>query len=71
MKLCSDGHEEVCYETKNCPVCDRDQDLPAEIDNLRREVEALQAERADLRREAWELQAEIDALKAERGGVAL
>jgi predicted metal-binding transcription factor (methanogenesis marker protein 9) len=21
MNLCNDNHEEVCYETKECPVC--------------------------------------------------
>ena len=21
MNLCSDGHEEVCYEGRKCPVC--------------------------------------------------
>jgi hypothetical protein len=22
MNLCSEGHDEVCYEGRNCPVCD-------------------------------------------------
>lgn len=22
MNLCSDGHEEVCYEGRNCPSCE-------------------------------------------------
>lgn len=22
MELCSKGHEEVCYESRLCPVCD-------------------------------------------------
>lgn len=22
MNLCNDGHEEVCYEVRNCPCCD-------------------------------------------------
>lgn len=22
MKLCNSGHEEVCYKSKNCPVCE-------------------------------------------------
>ena len=21
MDLCSDGHEEICYEGRNCPLC--------------------------------------------------
>ena len=27
MNLCSNGHEEVCYECRNCPVCDKMQDI--------------------------------------------
>ena len=22
MELCSDGHDEVCYECRNCPLCE-------------------------------------------------
>jgi len=22
MTLCDDGHEEICYEGRNCPVCE-------------------------------------------------
>ena len=22
MNLCDDGHDEVCYESRHCPVCD-------------------------------------------------
>jgi hypothetical protein len=22
MNLCSDGHDEVCFDQRNCPVCD-------------------------------------------------
>jgi hypothetical protein len=37
MNLCSDGHDEVCYETKRCPCCD----LKQELEELRREIEKL------------------------------
>lgn len=23
MDLCSSGHEEVCYDVRNCPVCEK------------------------------------------------
>lgn len=23
MYLCDDGHDEVCYESRNCPVCEK------------------------------------------------
>lgn len=48
MDLCNDEHEEVCYTTKNCPVCeqiikisdleDRIYDLKEEIKELIREL---------------------------------
>lgn len=52
MNLCSSGHDEVCYEGRDCPVCesmgdceDRDKDintLQDEIDSLKQEVDELQ-----------------------------
>ena len=27
MDLCSKGHEEICYEGRICPVCDKIDDL--------------------------------------------
>lgn len=44
MYLCDDGHDEVCYEGKNCPVCDK----KAEIDRLERETEKLRDEIREL-----------------------
>lgn len=38
MYLCSEGHEEICHESRRCPVCDRRE----EIDQLEREVERLE-----------------------------
>ncbi len=37
MNLCSDGHEEVCYESNGCPVCG----MEAEISALEDEVNDL------------------------------
>ena len=34
MNLCSDGHEEVCYECRNCPVCDGLKEAEKESDRL-------------------------------------
>ena len=51
MNLCNDGHDEVCYEGRNCPACveieerkDREKEnekLQAEIDELKETVETL------------------------------
>lgn len=47
MTLCSDGHDEVCYEGRDCPACllletikekdDEIQSLNLEIDSLNKE----------------------------------
>lgn len=37
MNLCSDGHDEVCYETKKCPCCE----WVGEVEDLRAELETL------------------------------
>ena len=44
MDLCSSGHDEVCYNAKRCPVCDK-QD---EVDRLQLETEKLREEIQDL-----------------------
>jgi len=41
MNLCSEGHDEVCYESKNCPVCE----LLAEITGLQQIIETLEEAR--------------------------
>jgi hypothetical protein len=33
MELCSDKHEEVCFEGRVCPVCDMRDDLQPQIDD--------------------------------------
>lgn len=38
MNLCDKGHEEVCFEGRNCPVCEK----MAEIEMLENDVCDLQ-----------------------------
>jgi len=45
MNLCDDGHDEVCYECRNCPVCASKK----EIDDLQRETEDLRDEIRELK----------------------
>lgn len=40
MTLCEDGHDEVCYEGRNCPVCEK----MDEITELEKEIERLKIE---------------------------
>ena len=44
MTLCSDGHDEVCFDGRNCPVC-------AELDNIKdykKTIETLEKQISDL-----------------------
>jgi len=34
MNLCSEGHEEVCYEGRICPACDLKEDYESKIEEL-------------------------------------
>jgi len=38
MDLCSEKHEEVCYEGRICPVCDTRDDLQGQIDEIAKEL---------------------------------
>lgn len=44
MELCSDGHDEVCYETRNCPACDIEVEKDKVIKDLENQVTDLQGE---------------------------
>ena len=47
MRLCSEGHEEVCYEERSCPACkliDEIEEKNAEIDSLNNDISAYEKE---------------------------
>lgn len=47
MNLCSDGHDEVCYAVRYCPVCSIKKDLEdanAKVEELEKEIEKLEEE---------------------------
>ena len=51
MDICSDGHEEVCYEVEECPMCgmiDRNEELELDIEEHEKEIATLQDDIADL-----------------------
>lgn len=61
MNLCSDGHYEVCYEVRSCPVCD---EMAAHADtktDLRAEEEAHEKEISKLEDRINTLQNFIDS----------
>ncbi len=41
MELCSNGHEEVCYESRFCPVCAVKEEMQEKIDKLQEENDKL------------------------------
>ena len=44
MTLCDDGHDEVCFDGRNCPVCKeqkRSSDLEDEVYDLKQQIAEL------------------------------
>jgi len=48
MKLCCDGHNEICYDSHYCPACDIREDLKNEIFALKEDVIDLNDQIKDL-----------------------
>ena len=44
MNLCSNKHEEVCYESRKCPVCELAADKDDKIAELEDKIAELAAE---------------------------
>ena len=45
MNLCSDGHDEVCYDGRDCPVCEKIKeisDFEDEIYDLKEQITGLE-----------------------------
>lgn len=40
MELCSDGHDEICHESRKCPICELIDETKKEHES---EVETLEA----------------------------
>jgi len=51
MNLCSDNHDEICYEGRYCPLCDMRDELDESITELEREINDLRNTITDLERE--------------------
>lgn len=46
MNLCSDGHEEICHEGRNCPVCEIIKEKDGRIEDLENKVQSLEEEQS-------------------------
>ena len=44
MNLCSDGHDEVCYEGTRCPACHELRKRDAILKSLRDEIDEMRKE---------------------------
>lgn len=44
MELCSEGHEEVCYEGRKCPACAIKEDLEEQLQNVQEDLKNAEAE---------------------------
>lgn len=51
MNICSQGHDEICYEGRDCPVCDLMSDYKYEIDGHIEIIDKLNNEITDLKKE--------------------
>lgn len=48
VNLCEDGHDEVCFEGRKCPVCTVKEELEAQLAQVTEQLnEALDAVRED------------------------
>jgi hypothetical protein len=44
MQLCDNGHEEVCFEGRTCPLCEYRDDSTSDIRSLKADIEELKRE---------------------------
>jgi len=47
MNLCDSGHDEVCFDGRNCPFCAKIEDKDHEISELNAKIDTLQEQLAE------------------------
>ena len=52
MTLCSDGHEEVCYDGSDCPVCEKQE----ELDDVQEDLDAAEEKIKELEEQITNLE---------------
>ena len=65
MYLCSADHEEICYESREYPLCEAKEeiaDLGSEIEKLENRIDDLESEIRGLNNTISELQSEVNLL---------
>ena len=63
MELCSDDHDEVCYESRTCPVCE----VASKLKEAEGSISDLEEQVKDLEKQNDNLENELTAIK-EKGG---
>lgn len=56
MDICSFEHEEICYESRECPLCAKIE----ECEDLEKTNDDLEKEKVDLESKVTELEEELD-----------
>ncbi len=44
MDLCNEKHDEICYEGRVCPACDKIGDLEVELEDVQEQLKKAQSE---------------------------
>jgi predicted RNase H-like nuclease (RuvC/YqgF family) len=63
MNLCSSGHQEICYEGRNCPLCAIQSDKEDSDKENERKIEKLKDEKAELESDLYELRNTLTELQ--------
>lgn len=56
MELCANGHEEICFETRSCPLCDAQSETEELMKDAQSEIEELMKKIDDLEDKIIELE---------------
>ena len=65
MNLCSEGHDEVCYDGRDCPACLMYAEDAKIIDARDEEIDDLKAQILELENRISDLGADLDQFVAE------
>jgi len=66
MNICSDDHDEVCYEGRTCPVCYIKEDLQTEITELQKVNSDLESDINKLEYKLSEIEEVVDEAKCSK-----
>ena len=57
MNLCSENHDEICFDGHRCPMCVMRDDMQVTLDNRDKTISYLQSDVKDLEEEVEDLTA--------------